>query len=228
MPLDRERSNLQQLVQKSGVTLLELSLKLGKNPTYLQQYLKRGSPRVLPEDVRHSLSKFFNCDEAELNPFRLAGMSDPGGEAYVAEPRSSPSLSGADRAAAQTVELPLVSATGRDASSLAFDRGYLASLTDSPLASLQLCRIVDDSMQPTVSAGNLVLLDATIQPQLRDGVFAFVTSGGDLVLRRSQRDFVNERLRLCCDNPLFAQNIDYAPPSISSAGMVVWVAGKIG
>ena len=226
MPLDRERSNLQKLVQNSGITLLELSLKLGKNPTYLQQYLKRGSPRVLPEEVRHSLARFFNCDEGELNPYRLAGMSDRSGEPYTAEPKL-PHPPESPPEAPQTVALALVSAQGQATTSLVFDRDYLGSISGQAAEKLRLCRILDDSMKPTIAAGSLVLLDTAVQPQFRDGVFAFATSAGGLVLRRSQRDFVNERLRLTCDNPLFAQTIDYAPPSITSAGIVVWAAAKI-
>src|SRR4026209_538941 len=41
------------LARRSDLDLKNLSLAIGRNDDYLQQYLMRGSPRELPESVRH-------------------------------------------------------------------------------------------------------------------------------------------------------------------------------
>lgn len=46
--------------------LKSLSLALGRNPAYLQQFITRGSPRVLPETLRHRLAAMLDIDERVL------------------------------------------------------------------------------------------------------------------------------------------------------------------
>lgn len=44
---------------------------VGRNPAYLRQYLRPGTPRRLPEDERRHLAKCLDIDEREL------GARDP-------------------------------------------------------------------------------------------------------------------------------------------------------
>ena len=44
------------LARRADLDLKKLSLTIGRNHAYLQQYLMRGSPRELPEAVRHGLA----------------------------------------------------------------------------------------------------------------------------------------------------------------------------
>lgn len=48
------------------LNLKSLSLALGRNPAYLQQFINRGSPRILPENLRHRLSAMLDIDERHL------------------------------------------------------------------------------------------------------------------------------------------------------------------
>lgn len=225
--MDRERSNLQRYLQQTNQTLLQVSLRLGKNPTYLQQYIKRGSPRVLPEDIRYGLAQILGCDESEFNPHRLVGLSDST-TPYIAEPRVA---NGHDS------NQPIVSIDYIDDSSLAGSaaatgsypmlQAYLQSLTGTSSSDLLMVRYCDDSMAPTIGSGDLVLLDCSVTPLLRDGVFAFKTASGGLILRRSQRDFNQERIRLTCDNPLFRHSEELSANQVGAAGMVIWVGGLV-
>lgn len=69
--LDSPRQNLTSLAAERGVSLNDLSARIGRNAAYLQQYLTRGSPRVLPEQDRLHLAMALNVDE------RLLGARDP-------------------------------------------------------------------------------------------------------------------------------------------------------
>ena len=64
--LDPVRVNLLSYARKSGESLASLSSSLGKNPAYLQQFIRRGSPRKLPEDIRYNLAHLLGVDEASL------------------------------------------------------------------------------------------------------------------------------------------------------------------
>ena len=67
----RIRARLAELAARDGDTLRGLSMLLGRNEAYLQQFVARGTPRRLAEDDRLFLAKRFLIDEREL------GARDP-------------------------------------------------------------------------------------------------------------------------------------------------------
>ena len=60
------RSKLLLLAGKHGASLSGLSELIGRNSTYLQQFIRKGSPRKLEENDRRMLAQFFGIDESEL------------------------------------------------------------------------------------------------------------------------------------------------------------------
>ena len=58
------RAVLDALVAKSGESYAALSRMLQRNEAYLQQYVKRGTPRLLAERDRKLLASYFRVDEA--------------------------------------------------------------------------------------------------------------------------------------------------------------------
>ncbi len=65
------RANLVRRATDLDVSLADLSRAAGRNPAYVQQFVERGTPRVLPEDVRLAIAKRLTMDE------RLLGARDP-------------------------------------------------------------------------------------------------------------------------------------------------------
>jgi hypothetical protein len=65
------RSRLVTLAAERGTSLAALSALIGRNPTYLQQFVRKGSPRKLEEGDRRTLARFFGIAEKELG-----GMED--------------------------------------------------------------------------------------------------------------------------------------------------------
>ena len=66
MVLDSPRQRLLHLLEEQRTTLAEASRAVGRNHAYLHQYVNRGSPKRLPEDVRLSLARLLRVDDAEL------------------------------------------------------------------------------------------------------------------------------------------------------------------
>lgn len=60
------RELLKAKIEERGASMAELSRSAGKNHAYLQQYLERGIPRKLPEDVRQHLALALDIPEASL------------------------------------------------------------------------------------------------------------------------------------------------------------------
>ena len=59
--LDPVRTRLLRLLAANGSNLRTASLAIGRNATYLLQFIKRGTPRVLAEDDREMLAEYLGC-----------------------------------------------------------------------------------------------------------------------------------------------------------------------
>lgn len=72
---DKERQALLDAVADADppTNLKTLSLALGRNHAYLQQYLERRSPLHLPEPLRYKLADLLGIDEAVLMPDAFRG-----------------------------------------------------------------------------------------------------------------------------------------------------------
>src|SRR6266404_1892446 len=64
--MDSARSTIVARVAELGLSLSELSLKVGKNHAYFQQFIKRGVPNRLPEEVRGRVAEILGLDELAL------------------------------------------------------------------------------------------------------------------------------------------------------------------
>src|SRR5205085_5607132 len=60
------RTALARLIEERGEDYAGLSRLIGRNAAYIQQYIKRGTPRRLAEEDRHQLARYFGIDEAWL------------------------------------------------------------------------------------------------------------------------------------------------------------------
>jgi len=76
------RAALAALAAARGDSLAALSAMLGRNAAYLQQYVKRGSPRRLAEDDRRALAQYLGVaetvlggDAAGVTGFRIARLA---------------------------------------------------------------------------------------------------------------------------------------------------------
>src|SRR5687767_12126327 len=70
------RSELERLIRERGEDYASLSRLLGRNAAYVQQYIKRGTPKRLDERDRRLLARYFGVDE-----FLLGGPpSEPSAE----------------------------------------------------------------------------------------------------------------------------------------------------
>lgn len=72
------RELIRKLLDENRIPLREGSVRLGKNHAYLQQYLERGVPRLLPESVREELAHLLKIDPDHLKKLesgKLAGNS---------------------------------------------------------------------------------------------------------------------------------------------------------
>ena len=63
---DDSRATLERLCAERGESLAGLSRLLGRNDAYIQQFLRKGTPRRLPERERRVLARYFSIPDSML------------------------------------------------------------------------------------------------------------------------------------------------------------------
>ena len=60
------RKVLERLCAERGEDFAGLSRLIGRNPAYIQQFIRRGTPKRLPENERGKLARYFGISESLL------------------------------------------------------------------------------------------------------------------------------------------------------------------
>ncbi len=110
---------------------------------------------------------------------------------------------------------------------LAFKREWLESGLEVDPASLLLVRVVGDSMDPTISDGDLVLAD-TSNPRIVDNAIYVLAVGGDLLVKRIQKR-LDGTVIVLSENPVYPpEEIRPDQKSVFNiVGRVIWAGGSI-
>jgi len=138
------RSTLAGLADEAGTSLAWLSRALGRNDAYLQQFVKRGTPRRLDEEDRRWLAAYFNVDERALG-------GTAGGDATMVAVRRIDAE--AHAGAGGLVE------DDRNGGEERIDPRVVARLGVSP-ATLTMITAHGDSMEPLIHDGDALFVDA--------------------------------------------------------------------
>ncbi len=210
------RSVLDRLIVERGEDYASLSRLIGRNPAYIQQFIKRGSPRRLDERDRAMLARYFRIEEALLGAPDVRAAPLPV-DALFAVPRLDV---GASAGGGSLVE------DDRAEALFAFDPRWLRRLTQNP-QQLSLIRVEGDSMVPTLRDGDDIMVDSgDAADRLRDGIY---------VLRRDEMLLVK---RLACalatgcvaiisDNPAYPTESSIPVAELDIVGRVLWTGRRV-
>lgn len=210
--MDEVRTLLEKLMRERGDDYLSVSKLLGRNAAYVQQFLKRGTPKKLREDDRGVLARYFGVDEQELGGpppriaphnstavprFRLGASAGPG-----AEPGSE-----------------------RPENHIVFENKWLRELSANPDA-LQIIQVDGDSMAPTLGDGDDILVDTRdASDRLRDGIYVIRMDDALLVKRLSPRPA--RKIAVMSDNAAYPSWPEVKPSALSVIGRVIWAGRKV-
>ncbi|MDR6509348.1 hypothetical protein J2792_000188 [Novosphingobium capsulatum] len=225
-PLDPARARLVELAAARGVSLSALSGLIGRNASYLQQFVRKGSPRKLEEIDRGTLARFFGVDEAEL------GAPDPAVHVPVALRQDGGGLS-TPRTQAEWADIPrlaLGASAGPGALTadevpvgrLRFSSRWLKAQGLDP-AMLSVIEVEGDSMEPTLRDSDEILVDRTPRP-LRAGIH--VIRVDDVLLVKRLEAGAAGMIRVISDNPAYPR-MERPMADVDVVGRVVWKGGKI-
>ncbi|WP_086736135.1 LexA family transcriptional regulator [Erythrobacter colymbi] len=214
---DGPRARLLALAQARGVSLAALSELLGRNPSYLQQFIRKGSPRKLEEQDRATLARFLGVGEEELR--------EPQENSYVKPPRR--------RNEGEWVEVPRLdigaaAGAGRvPGGEAAFDAFRFSRrwLEEQGLGRAQLSaiRVEGDSMEPLLNDGDEILVDRAPRA-FRDGIH--VVRLGDTLMVKRVASAGPGRVALLSQNFAYPP-VEVAAEEVEIIGRVVWKGGRV-
>ena len=215
------RAALDRLIAERGENYADLSRLIGRNPAYIQQFIKRGTPRKLDEEDRRILARYFGVAESVLGSPSMA-VATPlprarGLPAVVAVPRLS---LGASAGAGSLDE------DERAAGVMAFDARWLRHLGVQP-QRVSIIRVDGESMAPTLNDGDDIMVDHEDDAhRLRDGVYV-LRLDGVLMVKRVAMGPLRGRFSVLSDNAHYPDWMDIDPAMVAIVGRVVWTGRQL-
>ena len=213
---DAARQNLLRLAAEKGVSLAQLSGLIGRNSSYLQQFVRKGSPRKLEEVDRRTLARFFGVDESLLGApeeISLASSGKGPRRDWVDVPRLALGASAGPGAMAHDEQ-----AIG----AFRFSARWLRGQGLDP-AMLSAIAVKGDSMEPTLRDGDEILVDRTPR-RMADGIH--VVRVDDALMVKRLDTARPGMIALLSDNPAY-RPIELAPAEVHLVGRVVWKSGRL-
>jgi phage repressor protein C with HTH and peptisase S24 domain len=196
--MDSARSLIVSKVAELGLSLSELSLRVGKNHAYFQQFIKRGVPGRLPEEVRGRTAEILKVDERLL---KVAGKPSPAGP----RPNAGPLNTGVRITAWIPVYGQAVG--GKDGEFVLNGNQVSEVLAPASLSSVPnayAVYVVGDSMEPRYFAGETVFVNPRLPISKGAFVIAQIASDDEGAPHAYVKRFVSQdarRLRLDQFNP---------------------------
>ncbi|RVH74159.1 hypothetical protein CN203_23925 [Sinorhizobium meliloti] len=203
--MDQVRRTILKRMQERGLNYKEVSLELGKNQAYLQQFMERNVPNKLKEDVRSRLAEILDLPEEDLGA-------------------PSRALTSSDSKSDEIPEIDLVAGLGAGGF-VALEHTTKNGITFSKevvrdhwrLPEWMLSRMgvkashvaafpaQGDSMSPTIGDGDVVFIDTRHRVPSPDGIYALADEFGGVVVKRlevtSRPGAETITVKIISDNP---------------------------
>lgn len=207
------RQALERLIEERGEDYSALSRLIGRNAAYVQQFIKRGTPKRLAENDRRILARYFDVPEQLLGGSVEAEVGD-----HVAVPQLDVGASAGPGA---------VPGEERLTSHIAFDPKWLRRLGAGDGNQLSIIRVEGDSMSPTLADGDEILVDrADAAERLRDGIYVLRREDA-LMVKRLSVDPSGRQATIRSDNEAYPSWAGCDLASIDIVGRVVWCGRRI-
>jgi phage repressor protein C with HTH and peptisase S24 domain len=205
------RAVLERLIRERGEDYAGLSRLIGRNAAYVQQFVKRGTPKRLAEADRRVLARYFDIDEALLGGAAAAQADRVAVRRLDVEASAGPGAAGADDRALFEV---------------GFDPHWLRRIGGNS-RRLSMIEVRGDSMAPLLGDGDEILVDeGDAAERLRDGVYVLRREGALMVKRLSPHPG-GRRVSVTSDNPAYPSWPDCDAGEIEVVGRVIWAGKKI-
>lgn len=233
----RQREKFKTLLRDRGISLRRMSIDLGLNESYFQQFVTYGRPTFVEGKILAQACAYLGVDDALFTPSALM-LQEPkfGDESFAISGHHSST-------ARRSNDSPLVvlpcydlaqkfdgNGNWRDerfqAQHMTFSRQMLQFITNSHPEDLVLVRVGSDSMSPTLGKGDCAMIDCGRRRANEDGIYAIMHESHMLV-KRVSIDPVRKQVTLSHDNPAYPAAREFSLVDIQVEGRVVWTAKKL-
>ncbi|MBI1209264.1 MAG: peptidase S24 [Azospirillum sp.] len=227
MEFDPSRSRLLQLVQDRipPTDLKNASLAIGRNHAYLHQFVFKGTPKQLPDEIRLALAEFLGCEEEELKP---DGPLPPRHVRHE-ERIMPPSL-------VKIPELDVRASAGPgaiidgDVQAVAdwfFSDPVIRHEFRARAADLRLLALDGDSMEPMLPSGSRIMIDVSKRVPSPPGVFV-IWDGYGLVAKRLEHipNTDPPTVVIKSVNPAY-ETYQRTAEEVNIVGRVIWAAQRL-
>lgn len=237
MILDPIRLRVLKLIDERDSDLKKASLALGKNAAYVHQFIYRGTPKVLPEDVREALAKFLEVDELELRhpevpPRKPRSDTEPEIPDGPRRRRGKPLVEGFSAVS----EIDVRASAGSGAINDGLEESKETWLFPDPIIrhefranprDLHIITIDGDSMEPLLSTGDRILIDTSQRVPVPPGIFV-IWDGMGLVAKRVEHVPNSEPPKVVIKsvNPEY-QTYERDAEEVNIIGRVIWAAKRL-
>lgn len=223
--MDPVRRRILGLVAESRSNLRMASHAIGKNASYLHQFINRGTPRVLAEHDRIALAEHLGCSSDELRHDR-----SPQGEVRPRAPLAVP------RGYSAVPEIDVRAAAGPGAWNDEAERTratwivadpYIRNELGAKPEDLRMLAVDGDSMEPLFSSGDKILIDTSRRLPAPPGIFV-IWDGMGLVTKQLEHVPHSEppRVVIKSANPDY-DNYERLAGDIRIVGRAVWVSRRL-
>ena len=205
MKPDPFRTRLRELLRRNGLNMRQASLAIGRNHSFLQQYLTREHPRVLRHGDSEALANLLGCKPDELRhpvvpprrPAKRQRRRPPAGAPVAGVPELVGAAAGC---------LARNEAVPRESPRWYLPNAMLRQEGRANPGDLRIVSVFGDAMEPLLSEGDRLVIDAA-RRHPATGELCVLWDGNGLAIRRVEIVHGTEpaQLRLTTANP------DYAP-----------------
>lgn len=246
MTLDPIRLRLLKLIQLKKTDLKNASLAIGRNPAYLQQFLYRGTPKVLPEDVRETLGAVLGVSPDDLRHPVTRVLKRQLASPDKRGPPGSTKPARTERLWEKRIEVPegftsvpeidvrasagpgaLHDGPEAIAGAWLFPEAMLRHELRARPGDLRVITIHGDSMEPLLSSGDRILVDLSQRVPAQPGIFV-IWDGLGVVAKRVEHipNADPPTLRILSVNPAY-QSYERSAEEVNVIGRVIWVARRL-
>ncbi len=200
---------------RGEMSQLELAEKLGVHKNTLANYEK--NERLPDVEVLNKLLDVF----PDIEPgWLLTGVIEkqyPSAEGYIVPPRNE--VGGRERGGAMIVSEQVVDY-------VSFRSDWVRYTLGIPAHYLSLISVKGDSMEPTLSDGDLVLIDLRAN-RVEDNAIYVIQSNDSLLVKRIQRK-LDGSMVVRSDNPIYETEVltGETADRLEVVGRVVWTGRK--
>ncbi len=205
------RAALADAIRARGLSLAQVSRQIGRNPAYIQQYVRRGIPARLDERDLRAIARLLGVP--------LAALASDLPESVAASPETA--------TPGDYVVVPPLD-PGARIPAMAFHAGFLASLAPEGPERLRAWTMSGDAMAPTLQPGDQLLVDpGDAAACLRDGLY-LCGLGGARIVKRLCVHPSRRHMTMLADNPAYPPWPDVSLGEVEIVGRVVWAGRRLG